>query len=351
MHAKSKTGHGKKEIHARLADTRMILLYIIIVFCLAVGLRQPAFFSPATAITILRAGIFTMCFALCEMVVIISGGIDVSFPAVGCVAMYVPMYVINRVYKIDSALFAFAAAILIGLLFGLLNGYLVSILKLPALIATLATSSIAYGGVITLLGTREFTTLPSSLKAIYNLNIFTYTASGTGFQYPLNILILLPLFASLLVAWMLRKTMAGRGLYAIGGDKNAALMAGFNVRRLQFLAYVFAGVMAGITAMTYNILMHSATTTAFMGNEMIVIAACVIGGVRITGGHGSVSGVALGVLLITLVQNNLNMLGIPTSWQRFVVGIVILLGTVLTSWQAKKSLKMSKIRGAGEDEK
>ena len=144
--------------------------------------------------------------------------------------------------------------------------------------------------------------------------------------------------------------MMGRGLYAIGGDKSSAMMAGFNVRRLQFLAYVFAGVMAGITAMTYNILMNSATTTAFMGDEMIVIAAFVIGGVRITGGHGTVSGVALGVLLITLVQNNLNMIGIPTSWQRFVVGVIILLGTVITSWQTKRSIKMSKIKGAQSHE-
>ena len=157
---------NKLKTKSLLTSTQMILLYVIVAFCLVVGIRQPAFFSPATVITICRAGIFTMCFALCEMVVLISGGIDVSFPAIGCVAMYVPMYIINRVTPIDSALFAFGLAILIGLLFGLLNGFLVSILRLPPLIATLATSSIASGGVVTLLGTREFTTLPDSLQAI-----------------------------------------------------------------------------------------------------------------------------------------------------------------------------------------
>ena len=227
MYTKHNTFGSKKNIQAKLTETRMILMYIIIAFCLAVGIRQPAFFSPATVITIMRAGIFTMCFALCEMVVIISGGIDVSFPAVACVAMYVPMYIINRVYNIDSALFAFGLAIFIGLAFGLLNGFLVSILKLPALIATLAISSIAYGGLITLLGTREFTVLPKSLKLIYDTNLFTYTAAGTGFKYPLNILVLLPIVVSILVAWMLQKTMMGRGLYAIGGDKSSAMMAGF----------------------------------------------------------------------------------------------------------------------------
>lgn len=336
-----------KKKNAWLTSNQMILVYIIAVFCAIVGIRQPAFLDFATVLNTLRAAIFTMCFALCEMIVIISGGIDVSFPAIGCVAMYVPMYIVNRVAGIDNPMFnnpwfAFGLAILIGLAFGLLNGFLIAILNLPPLIATLATSSIASGGVVTILGTREFTTLPSSLQAIYNTNLITYVSPKTGFQYVLNVLILVPVIISLLIAWMLRYTMLGRGLYVIGGNKTAARVAGFNVKKLQFAAYVWSGVFVGVAAMIYNILMHSATTSALMGDEMITIAACVIGGVRITGGHGGVGGVVLSVVLITLVQNNLNMLGIPTSWQRFVVGIVLLVGTIITSWQTKRSMKMSK---------
>ncbi len=331
-----------KKMKANLTSTKAILIYVIAVFCIIVGLRQPAFFSPATIITTLRASIFWMCFALSEMVVILSGGIDVSFPAIGCAAMYIPMYMINRVNHIDNAAYAFALAILIGLAFGLLNAVLVSILNIPPLIATLATSSISQGGMITLLGTREFTTLPDSLNAIYKCNILTYTAPETGFSYVLNVLVLVPIVAAILIGWMLRHTMLGRGLYAIGGDKNAARVAGFNVKKLQFFAYAFSGAFAGVAAMIYNILMHSATTSALMGDEMITIAACVIGGVRITGGHGDVIGTMLGVLLITLVQNNLNMLGIPTSWQRFAVGLVILIGTILTSWQTKRATAAAK---------
>ena len=332
---------NSKKKHAWLTSNQMILVYIIAVFSLIVGIRQPAFWDFATVLNTMRAAIFTMCFALCEMIVIISGGIDVSFPAIGCVAMYVPMYIINRVAPIDNAWFAFGLAILIGLAFGLLNGFLVAILNLPPLIATLATSSIASGGVVTILGTREFTVLPSSLQAIYNTNLITYTSPKTGFQYVLNVLVLVPIIVCLLIAWMLKYTMLGRGLYVIGGNKTAARIAGFNVKKLQFAAYVWSGVFVGVAAMIYNILMHTATTSALMGDEMITIAACVIGGVRITGGHGGVGGVVLSVILITLVQNNLNMLGIPTSWQRFVVGIVLLLGTIITSWQTKRSMKMS----------
>ena len=335
--------NNERRVSLALTSTPMILIYVMVVFCVIAAIRQPAFLSPATLINLCRAGIFTMCFAICEMVVIISGGIDVSFPAIGCVAMYVPMYMYNNGMGVDSVFFFFGVAILIGLAFGILNGVLVAILKLPPLIATLATSSVASGGLIMLLGTREFTTLPPSLGWLYSINLLTYTDPATGFKYPLTILFLVPVILCIVVALVLRYTMLGRGLYAIGGDKNAARVAGFNVKKLQFTAYIFCSVMASATAMMYTTLMHSSTTTALMGEEMIIIAACVVGGCRLTGGHGSVGGTILGVLLITLVQNNLNMLGVPTSWQIFAVGLVLLLGAVLSSIQAKRIEKLGKI--------
>lgn len=333
----------KKDWKLVLTSTPMILIYVMVVFCIVSAIRQPAFLSPATLLNLCRAGIFTMCFAICEMVVIISGGIDVSFPAIGCVAMYVPLYLYNHDMGPDSVFFFFGLAMVIGLVFGVLNGVLVSYLKLPPLIATLATSSVASGGLIMLLGTREYTTLPASLEALYSINLITYVDPKTGFNYPLTILFLVPVILCIVIAFIMRYTMLGRGLYAIGGDSNAARIAGFNVRKLQFVAYIFCGVMSSVTAMIYTTLMHSSTTTALMGEEMIIIAACVVGGCRLTGGHGSVGGTILGVLLITLVQNNLNMLGIPTCWQTFAVGVVLLLGAVLSSIQAKRIASMGKV--------
>ncbi len=250
--------------------------------------------------------------------------------------MYVPLYLYNNDIGPDNALFFFGLAMLIGLVFGILNGVLVSYLKLPPLIATLATSSVASGGLIMLLGTREFTTLPSSLEAVYSVNLLTYVDPNTGFNYPLTALFLVPVILCIVVALVMKYTMLGRGIYAIGGDSNAARIAGFNVRKLRFSHTFFCGVMASATAMIYTTLMHSSTTTALMGEEMIIIAACVVeGGCRLTGGHGSVGGTILGVLLITLVQNNLNMLGVPTCWQTFAVGLVLLLGAVLSSVTGK----------------
>ncbi len=336
---------NKKSNNIKLAltGTHMILVYVMIIFCIVAAIRQPAFLSPATIINLSRAAIFTMCFAICEMVVIISGGIDVSFPAVGCVAMYVPLWLYNHDMGVDSVFFFFGVAILVGVVFGILNGILVSIMNLPPLIATLATSGVASGGLIMILGTREYTTLPDSLEALYKINLLTYVDPVTKFNYPLTILILVPVILCIVVALVMRYTMLGRGIYAIGGDKNAARIAGFNVRKLQFVAYIFCAVMASSTAMIYVTLMHSSTTTALMGKEMIIIAACVVGGCRLTGGHGGVCGTILGVVLITLVQNNLNMLGVPTCWQTFAVGLVLLLGAVLSSVQAKRISDMGKV--------
>lgn len=331
------------KIKLALTSTPMILIYVMAVFCVVAAIRQPAFLSPATLINLARAGIFTMCFAVCEMVVIISGGIDVSWPAVGCVAMYVPLYLYNNNMGVDNVFFFYGIAMLIGLIFGALNATFVSLLKLPPLIATLATSSIASGGLIMILGTREFTSLPDSLQALYSVNMLTFIDKKTNFSYPLTILFLVPVILCIVMALLMKFTMLGRGLYAIGGDKNAARVAGFNVVALQFFAYIFCGVMAGATAMIYTTLMHSSTTTALMGDEMVIIAACVVGGCRLTGGYGNVGGTILGVLLITLVQNNLNMIGIPTCWQTFAVGVVLLLGAILSSVQAKRISTMGKV--------
>ena len=103
-----------QKLKMALTSTPMILIYVMVVFCLIAAIRQPAFLSPATAINLARAGIFTMCFAICEMVVIISGGIDVSFPAVGCVAMYVPLYMNYHDMGPDNLFFFFGLAMFIG---------------------------------------------------------------------------------------------------------------------------------------------------------------------------------------------------------------------------------------------
>lgn len=319
----------------------MIIIYIIVVLSILIGTANAAFFDFSTVITLSRALLVTLCFAICEMVIIISGGIDVSFPAIACAALFIPIKVMTN-FGIDNLFFAFFLAAVIGLIFGTLNAVLVSLVKIPPLIATLGVSSIVNGALLTIFGTKEISRLPSTVSAVGKQFLFSYTG-GSGATYSLTVLFIVPVVLCIAVYIVLRYTMLGRGIFAIGGDKNAARIAGFNVTKLQFIVYMFSGVMAGIIGMIYCILCDTANPKNLMGSEMMVIAAVVVGGTRITGGHGTVSGTVLGVVLIALVQNNLIMLGVPAYWQEFVVGAIIVFGTAITSLKAKKIAQGPKV--------
>ncbi|HBL40574.1 MAG TPA: ABC transporter permease [Ruminococcaceae bacterium] len=318
-----------------LLSNNMIIVYIILAFSVVVAIRESAFLGVPTLVNLARGSIVTLCFALCEMLIMIAGGIDVSFPAIACVSMYVPMYLFNNGITADSGFLFVVIAVLCGLCFGLFNGFLVSCIKIPSLIATLATSAIASGGLAFLFGVKTFSKMPTALSKIYNMNLLVYADTATGLSYPLTGLVLVPVLLSVVIAVLLKYTMLGRGLYALGGNPDAARTVGFPVRRLQFFAYAFSGTVAGIAAVIYVVLMQSCGTTDLMGREMLVVAACVVGGCSLTGGDGTVSGAVLGTILITLVQNNLNMLGVDTKWQTFAVGVVLLFGVLLTALRGK----------------
>jgi simple sugar transport system permease protein len=283
----------------------------------------------------------TSIFALCEMVIIISGGIDVSFPAIASFCLYFTISIMNK-YHINSVIFAFVFAGLIGLAWGSLNAVLIGKFKIPALIATLGTSSLANGGILVYSEGREISNIPSAVDALSQKYLFN-AVNASGGKSSLTILIILPIVLCILTHWVLKHTMLGRKIYAIGGDANAARIAGINVKKTQYIIYMAAGILVGIAGICNTILLRNAHPSNLMGSEMMIIAAVVIGGTRITGGHGTVIGTILGLLLITLVSSNLIMLGIPNYWQTFAVGLIIVIGTSITSLRAKKIALSPKI--------
>lgn len=324
-----------------VSSNEMIVVYIIAALALLIGLVNPAFFALSTVFDTSRSMLITTIFALCEMVVIVSGGIDVSFPAIACFSLFFTISIMNK-FHINNVFFAFAFAGLIGLAWGALNALLIGKFKIPALIATLGTSSLANGGILVYSGGKEISNIPSNVDALSQKFLFTAT-KATGGKTSLTVLIVLPVVLCFLVHWVLKHTMLGRKIYAIGGDANAARIAGINVKKTQYIIYMAVGFLVGIAGVCYTILLRNAHPSNLMGSEMMVIAAVVIGGTRITGGHGTVIGTVLGVLLITLVSNNLIMLGIPNYWQTFAVGLIIVIGTSITSLRAKKIALSPKI--------
>lgn len=318
-----------------------IVLYIIIALCIVIGSVNSTFLGIPTVIILSRTILVTLIFAVCEMIVIISGGIDVSFPAIACISLYATIRTLIAL-DIDSPLLAFVMAGVIGLIFGTVNAFLVAKVKLPPLIATLGVSSVISGGTLAFLGTAEISRIPDKIDALSQIFIYSYV-SDRGITYSLTIMILIPIIICVIIFLVLKYTMLGRGVYAIGGDKRAARIAGFNVVKTQFIVYMTSGFLAGIGGITFMILMRQASPQVLMGSEMMVIAAVIIGGTRITGGHGSVIGTILGVILIAIVQNNLIMLGIPTHFQTFVVGLIIVIGVSITSLRAKHIANSRKV--------
>lgn len=324
-----------------LTTNEMIVIYIIVALSILIGLVNSAFFGVPTLVSLSRSMLVTLIFAVSEMIVIVSGGIDVSFPAIACISLYGTLKFMLAT-GINSAAFAFLMAALIGTGLGTTNAILVAKLKIPPLIATLGVSSAVNGATLAFLGTKNISNIPTEVEKLSQIFLYTYQSSN-GIKYSLTILFLIPVGICIGAYIILKYTMLGRGIYAIGGDKVVARIAGFNVTKIQFIIYMASGCLAGIGGMTYMILMRQADPSVLMGSEMMVIAAVVIGGTRITGGHGSVFGTILGVGLITLVQNNLIMLGIPTHFQTFVVGLIIVVGTAITSIRAKKIANSTKI--------
>ena len=136
---------------------------------------------------------------------------------------------------------------------------------------------------------------------------------------------------------MLKSTMFGRGIYAIGGDPEAARRAGFPVVRIQIVLYVLVGMMAAIGGVMNVILSRNANPQDLVGNELDIIAAVVLGGASIFGGRGSVLGTVLGVLLVQLINNSLLLMGVPTAWQRAAVGLLLIVGVGIQALSARRA--------------
>jgi simple sugar transport system permease protein len=310
-----------------LYQHEVIIALILIGVCLTIGFVNPNFWSVPNLLAILRSATIMGIFSLGVLVVLISGGIDVSFTGIAIFSMYTTTAIlVGRDYQ-GSVLLPFIISAVLGLILGLFNGFLIGAFKLPTLIVTLGTLSLFRGAMLFFVGSEYFNQreLPESMNEFARSSLVTIQL--TRGQTKLHPTILVWAALIILVWLILRYTMLGRGFYAMGGAREAAERAGFNILRNQLVIYAFVGLISGIGGMTHGILFRQANPFAIVGTELDVIAAVVLGGASIAGGRGTVIGTVLGVFLITIVSNSLVLLGIPSEWQKAVVGSFILIGT------------------------
>lgn len=309
------------------ANNEGFVLLAIILLCVVVGSVDTKFWSLGTAFNVLRNSYEDIVFALGFLLILLIGGIDVSFDAIGIFAGYSVAVLGAHGFTGNLAL-TFAVAAGIGLCLGLVNAIAVGLLKLPVLIVTLGTRGIFVGVLLTYIGSNYVNSLPGSLGNFANLNLLRVNTTGHQ-SVGLHALIIPLALLCLLVAAVLRYTMFGRGVYALGAGEELARRAGFPVPRIKVVVFCTAGVLAGLAGMIHVSLIGYGDPQDLVGGELDIIAAVVLGGASIFGGRGSVLGTVLGVLLISLINYSLILLGIPSAWQNVAVGVLLLLGVIL----------------------
>lgn len=292
------------------------ILIGLAVMCLILVCLTDKFLTSSNLFNIMRQIAINMFLACGMTCVILLGGIDLSVGSVIAVAGCLSAGMVTWMHL------PVPVAILIGILGGVaigsLNGAIASFTNIPPFIITLATMSIG----------RGVARLYTSAKTIAVLNPL-YTFFGTGKIAEIPIQLFLIIVVVTITSFILNRTKLGRGIYYVGDNEQAAKYAGLNVRRIRFFVFIFSGILAAMAGVLSTARTFAATMDMGTSAEMDAIAAVVLGGTSMTGGRGTLMGTVIGVIIIGVLNNGMNLLGINTSWQYVVQGVVILIAVYI----------------------
>jgi rhamnose transport system permease protein len=306
------------------------LALIVVGLIAAIGARAPVFVTPQSLVGVLTDTSFLFMLALAQMAVILTRGIDLSVAAnLALVGMNAAL--LSRAYPSLPILGVIALSIALGAALGALNGVLIAFLGIPPIVVTLGTLSI-YRGVIFLIAGGAWLTSKDMSPA------FLAFPKITLFGIP--ILIVIAAAVSLGFWALLGYTRLGRGLYAVGGNPVAARYCGIALGPQQIFVHTLAGAISGLCGYLWVSRYGIAYTDIAQGYELTVIAACVIGGVSIAGGVGSVPGALLGALFLGVVVNALPVVDVSPFWQMLISGAVILTAVVVNARSEKRGGKL-----------
>jgi inositol transport system permease protein len=304
--------HHYASSFAELLQTYGIIVVLFLV-CTVSALLTPTFLNPENLTNIVRQVSIITIIAFGETMLIIAGMVDL---APGSVAALAGCIAIGTYLKLHSIIVAVAAAILVGVLTGLTSGFVVTRYRVPSFIMTLAMMTIARG--LTYIYTNGF--------PIYDIGAVSVLGKGSliGIPIPVVVMIVLAIVSSII----LTKTRFGRYLYAIGGNEDAALAAGVKIRRVKTSAFVLCGVCSAIGGVLLMTRLNSGQPAAGVGYEFDAITGAIIGGTSFTGGIGTIWGTLAGCLIVGVINNVLNLIGVPSYYQQVVKGVIIVVAVV-----------------------
>ncbi|MFA0746971.1 ABC transporter permease [Fervidibacter sp.] len=274
------------------------------------------FFTSDNILTLLRQASFNAIMAAGVSVVIITAGIDLSIGSVWALSSVVMAFVC-----VNKGL-AWTLSVLIGLAVGLacgiVNGWGVTLLRIPPFVATLGMMSIARGLAEVITGGFQISGLPDA---------FQWWGQGDIFGVPVPVIVAVGV---IVLTWaLLRFTRLGRYIYAVGGNEAAAHLSGVPVNIVKLFAYAYCGTLAALAGLLATARMGSVRPSDALGYELDAIAASVIGGISLMGGQGSVLGTAIGAALIGVLRNGMVLLDVSAFWQKVVIGVVIIIAVAL----------------------
>lgn len=305
---------NKKKLGGYIQELSVLIALFILV--IVIGIISPEFRTLDNLLSLLRQSSINGLIAFGMTCVILTGGIDLS---VGSILALTSAFCAGFMTLGIPVGLAITMSVIIGILFGMVNGLLVTTGKLQPFIATLITQIVF----------RGFTMIYTGGKPISNLGdsfFFRFIGKGSLFGIPFPVILFVTAFG--LMWFLLEKTTFGRRLYATGSNAAAAKLAGVNVSKTKLTAYGISGGMAALTGLVLLSRLGSAQPRAGEGYELDAIAAVALGGTSMNGGRGRIWGTFVAVLIIAVLNNGLNILGVSSYWQEVVKGIVIFVAVI-----------------------
>jgi ribose transport system permease protein len=280
--------------------------------------------------------------AIGQTFVILTGGIDLSVAAVAAFAsavtavlMTAPLHLFGMDFGYLPLPVCIAVGLLIGLLAGLVNGVVIAIFRIPDFIATLGTMQVFRG--VALL-TTDGQSVPGPTSTREMPDAFSWLGSATVAGVPISIFVVLA--AAALAVYALKFAALGRAVYAVGGNREAARVCGISIGNTKIYVYAISGLLAAVGGMLLVARLSAANALLAEGEELRSIASVVIGGANLFGGEGGVIGSLIGAVLVGVLGNGLNLLGVSPFYQRIAQGFVVVLVVVFDQWRRRGASKV-----------
>lgn len=289
-------------------------LIILIVF---VSVLNPAFLQVNNLLNLMRQLIINGFIALGMTFVILTGGIDLS---VGSTLAFTSAIFAGLLQNGMNTGLAILITLALGLALGLINGLLITKGKLAPFIVTLATMTIFRGLTLVYMDGRPISGPKENFA-------FQFLGKGQVFGIPFQVILFLIVY--IVLSTLLNKTSHGRKIFAVGGNEKASFISGIKIDKVKILVYVISALMAVVSGLVLTSRLNSAQPTAGSAYEMDAIAAVVLGGTSMTGGSGSLTGTLIGILILGVLNNGLNLLGVSSFYQQIVKGVVILIAVLI----------------------